>query len=237
MTRRKQEDAGDKAKLELPAAGLAAEILRELAGRRNPGQDGATPENSGADRRRERLFAFADRTAQRHPAAMPEAREESGQWVAFRLSGEIYALPVTHVEEIQRVAEITRVHGAPHPVRGIMNLRGGVLVVVDLRQRLGLQRADVQPESRVLVAAVRGRRLGLLVDEVLQVVHLLPSRIQEPPAEVRTERSGLVAGVYHLGEQLLVVLHPEQLLLLDSGPDPRAPREPSSPNDPEGKKR
>ena len=97
-----------------------------------------------------------------------------------------------------------------------------MLVVVDLRQRLGMERAPTQEQSRILVAAVRGRRLGLLVDEVLQVVHLLPSRIQEPPAEVKTERSELVAGVYHLGERLLIVLHPERLLLLDRTPAPRA---------------
>jgi purine-binding chemotaxis protein CheW len=210
MARHKDETDGRQG-LRLPESGLAEEILQLAAA-------AAVVPEPVADPHRERIFAFADRMAQRYPGAVEEEREEALPWVTFRLAGEIYALPVTHLEEIQRVAAITRVHGAPPTVRGIMNLRGGVLVVVDLCQRLGLKRAEVQPRSRVLVAAVRGRRLGLLVDEVLAVVGLLPSRIQEPPEEVRTERSELVAGVYHSGDRLFIVLHPERLLLLDSTP-------------------
>jgi purine-binding chemotaxis protein CheW len=90
-----------------------------------------------------------------------------------------------------------------------------VLAVVDLRVRLGLPAAALSSTSRIVAVAARERRVGLLVDAEQQVVKLLPSAVEPPPADVMTPRSEYIAGVYHWGEALLVLLDAERVLRLD----------------------
>ncbi len=222
------------APLRLPDSGLASDILASLA---RAGLRAAEPAPApvalprtaaAAARGPERLFAFADLLEQAGGAEETQ-REEPETWVTFTLGSEVYGMPVTHVQEILRVATITRVPRAPRPVRGITNLRGRVLVVLDTRVRLGLKRAEADERSRILVVQSRGRQIGLLVDAVQQVVRLYRSRVQPPPGEVMTEASIYVTGVYQADPGqgakafapgsaglLVILLDPDQLLLLDS---------------------
>jgi purine-binding chemotaxis protein CheW len=173
-----------------------------------------------------RIFSFAEsleRRAAQAPAAPPE-RPES--WVTFELAGERYALPVARVQEITRAHGITRVPHAPPPVRGIANLRGRVLVVVDLRLRLGLPPAAAGERSRILVVSARERSLGLLVDAAHQVVGLLPSRIEPPPPDLMDERSAYLAGVVQLDDSLVIALDVDQLLLVPE--DAETPSQPEA---------
>jgi purine-binding chemotaxis protein CheW len=210
------------ARISLPASGLASEILASFGG--SAGGEVAAPAvppvpPAVAFAGRESIYAFVDSLDSRAAReAKPEERPES--WVTFSLSGEIYALPVTHVQEILRIANITRVPHAPGPVRGITNLRGRVLAVVDLRVRLGLAPGEIGPDSRILVADARGRSIGLLVDAARQVLKILPSAIQPPPADVLTERSDFIRGVHHLDRDLVILLDVERVLLVEDG---RAP--------------
>jgi purine-binding chemotaxis protein CheW len=172
-----------------------------------------------------RIYSFADSLErQEAPPAAPVERPES--WVTFELAGELYALPVARIQEIQRAGGITRVPHAPRPVRGIANLRGRVLVVVDLRQRLGLPPATPDERSRILVVSSRERSLGLLVDAAHQVVGLLPSRIEPPPSDLVDDRSAYLAGVVQLDEKLVIALDIDQLLLVPEGGD--APIQPEA---------
>jgi purine-binding chemotaxis protein CheW len=226
----------------LPDSGLAAEVLASF-GREVTAEAPArrrTP--AAAARGPERLFAFADLLEQTGGGKEEAQREEPEIWVTFSLGGEVYGMPVTHVQEILRVGTITRVPRAPRPVRGITNRRGRVLVVLDTRVRLGLKRAETDPRSRILVVESRGRQIGLLVDAVEQVVRLLRSRVQPPPGEVMTAGSVYVVGVYQFAAGpgakafargsdqrqerlpsrdqrdglLVILLDPDRLLLLDS---------------------
>jgi purine-binding chemotaxis protein CheW len=216
-------------KLELPHSGLASEVLGKLHGEGAPAPEPSAP---AAPQRRaedplaapERIYAFADRLAgaAREAAEPPEELET---WVAFLLDGDTFALPVTHVHEIVRVAAITRVPHAPFPIRGITNLRGQVLPVVDLRLRLGLAAAAAPTEqSRILVATSRSRTVGLLVDAVAQVVRLAPSKVQPPPPDVMTERSEYIRGVYDLATELAILLDIGQVLLIPPTLEPPARR-------------
>lgn len=201
---------------ELPESGLAEDILaayeaREVAGEGNdPQQPVAGPE---------RLYAFVDRLERRGMQEAEEKKEEPETWVTFELAEEIYALPVSRVEEVLRVTGITRVPHAPAPIRGITNLRGRVLAVVDLRVRLGLKAAELTPQSRIVVVTSRERSIGLLVDAARQVVKLLPSGMQPPPADVMTERSDFLRGVYHTEESLIVLLDVDRVLWIHEGLD------------------
>ena len=168
--------------IELPPAGLAVDILE-----------------------------FADAVAARAETPEPRApRIET--WVTFQLAGEVFALPVTSVLEILRVAGITRVPHAPRVIRGVTNMRGKVLPVVDLRVRLGMADAEVTPQSRILVASSRGRLLGLLVDAVQQVERIDRDSVQPPPADVMTAQSDYITGVCQLGERLVILLDVELVL-------------------------
>jgi purine-binding chemotaxis protein CheW len=255
MTRRaRSSDGGGRANgpLRLPPSGLASEILAALKAGTLTG-DGPEPAAPpppvpsrlapAAARGPERLYAFADLLERESAGGGEEEREEPETWVTFALAGEVYGMPVSNVQEILRVGTVTRVPRAPRPVRGITNLRGRVLVVLDTRVRLGLKRAETDARSRILVVESRGRQIGLLVDAVLQVVRLLRSKVEPPPGEVMTAGSAYVTGVYQLDlgakafapgsdqpqerfpsrdqrdgllGRLLILLDPDRLLLLDS---------------------
>ena len=135
-------------------------------------------------------------------------------WVTFDVAGETYALPVGSVLEILRVAGITRVPHAPAVVRGVTNMRGRVLPVIDLRVRLGIAATDAGPQSRILVASSRGRLLGLLVDAVRHVERIDRGSVQPPPADVMTPQSDYITGVCHIGERLIVLLDADLVLVI-----------------------
>src|SRR5262249_55043810 len=150
------------------------------------------------------------------PAAPPEEPET---WVTFDVAGEIYALPVLCVEEVLRVTAITRLPYAPAPVRGITQLRGRVLPVVDLAVRLGAAPVAVGPQSRIVVVTARGRTLGLLVDAARQVMKLLPSAMEAPPPEVVSDQSDFLVAIVRRAESLVILLDVEKALLLPSWED------------------
>ena len=161
----------------------------------------------------EDLFTFADSVTV-EPQAPSAAPTRIETWVTFALAGETFALPVSSVLEILRVAGITRVPHAPRVVRGVTNMRGKVLPVVDLRVRLGIEAAEIMPQSRILVAASRGRLLGLLVDAVRQVDRIDRIAVQPPPPDVMTAQSDYIIGVSQLGERLVILLDVDLVLVV-----------------------
>jgi purine-binding chemotaxis protein CheW len=160
------------------------------------------------------ILAFADQlgTAALAPA-IPEEREL--HLVVFRLGKEEYAVPIAWVREVVRVSDITRVPHAPAHIRGVMNLRGRILPVVEIRTRLGLEPGELTPASRVVVADVERRVVGLLVDAVGQVTRVKESAISAPPDEVRAAGADAVTGVARVGRRLLILLDLSRTLRAD----------------------
>lgn len=198
----------DKEVVRLPSSGLAEEILASLAA------------GEPADPSPERLFSLVDRLTRNTGAAAAAPPEQPEVWVTFEVAGETYGLPVLCVEEVLRVTVITRLPFAPAPVRGITQLRGRVLPVVDLRVRLGAPAVAVGPQSRIVVVRSRGRVLGLLVDAARQVLKLLPSAMEPPPREVVSERSDFIVAVVRREETLVILLDVEKALLLPERLEP-----------------
>ncbi len=205
-------------KVTLPAFGFAADLLPKKAeepkaedAAMEPPPDPA-PEVDPSDPRR--IFAFADgleRAAVAEPEVAPIRLET---WVAFSLAGEVFALPVAPVREVVRVASITRVPHAPRPIRGVTNRRGRVIPVIDLRLRIELPATELGRASRVIVVSSRGRLLGLLVDAVHQVIHIDLQQVQPPPDDVMTVQSDYLRGVYHLDDQLILLLDLDRALII-----------------------
>jgi purine-binding chemotaxis protein CheW len=133
--------------------------------------------------------------------------------LTFGLDREEFGIPVTQVREVIRVAEITRVPQAPPHVRGVANLRGRILAVVELRSRLGLAPAELTPRSRVVVVEMRGRVLGLLVDTVSQVTKVPQASVVPAPEEVVSADAGYVTGVARWQSRLIILLDLDKALL------------------------
>lgn len=157
------------------------------------------------------VLEFADRlgTAPAAPAA-PEERQL--HLVVFHLGREEYAVPIGQVREVVRVTDVTRVPHAPLHIRGVMNLRGRILPVLEVRSRLGLEPAELTQRSRVVVAEIDRRMVGLLVDAVGQVTRLGERSVAAPPEEVRSAGGEAVTGVARLDRRLLILLDLERLL-------------------------
>ncbi len=149
-----------------------------------------------------------------------EVERELETWVTCHVEREIFALPVRQIQEILRVDKLTRVPHAPFPVRGVTNMRGHVLPVVDLRRRLGLEEVEIGRASRILVIDSKGRLVGLMVDAVQEVTEIDRLRVEEPPDDVMTDQSYYIQGVYHRGEDLFILLDADRVLEIRDGDQP-----------------
>jgi purine-binding chemotaxis protein CheW len=178
--------------------------------RKDDGTDGAgeglTP--GGPDR----VLLFADHLREQQPAVEPEKAQELEDWLLCRIERGVFALPIDQVQEVLRVDRVTRVPHAPHPVRGVTNLRGHVLPVVDLRVRLGLDTVAIGADHRIVVVRSKGRLVGLLVEAAEEVGTIDRLEIEEPPADVMTERSYHIIGVIQRGDDLVILLDVDSVL-------------------------
>jgi purine-binding chemotaxis protein CheW len=141
------------------------------------------------------------RAAAPRVAAVPDPQPVSRQFVVCALAGEEYALGVECVQEIIRYTQPRTVPSAPLGVRGVINLRGRIITVCDLTQRLGLAVAP-GPESKIVVVEADGEMMGLVVDDVTEVKTLAGDEI-EPPLRAG---DGAISGVARVGDRLLVLL-------------------------------
>ncbi len=157
------------------------------------------------------LLTYADTLAAAAAAESEAAAETPVAWVSFHLAERTYALPVDEVREVLRVAHVTRVPRAPAGVRGVTNMRGRVLPVIDLRVRLGMPAVAVGEASRILVVRGASGAIGLLVDRVEQIVPVLPSTVQPAPEEASVYTEAAV-GVVPATPRLLILLHLSRLL-------------------------
>ncbi len=138
--------------------------------------------------------------------------EEHVQIVTFSLAGEEYAFPIQEVQEIIRYAKPTEVPDVPPHVKGVIHLRSTVLPIIDLRTMLSLPAAATDEFTKVIVLRLAGKRFGLIVDRIHEVLRVRKAEIQRPPALV--ERSGReeIAGIVRKGDQTIMVLNSNALL-------------------------
>lgn len=145
-----------------------------------------------------------------------ESRDVSSQGelrlVVFKLADETYGVDITGVREIITLQPITRVPGAPEFVEGILNLRGHVIPVLDLRRRFNLPRAEATREARIMVVEVGDHTLGLIVDAVTEVLGVSAETV-EPPHELTVGVDvEFLQGVAKLDQRLVVLLNLQRLL-------------------------
>ena len=133
------------------------------------------------------------------------------QVVVFELGGERYGLDIGTVYEIIRHQPITAVPNAPSFVEGIINLRGRIIPVVDLRGRFGLAASAPTKASRIVVCEAAGHRVGLVVDAVTEVLMIPAEAIEPTPDLAGGTETGYLKGIAKLGERLIILLDLEGL--------------------------
>jgi purine-binding chemotaxis protein CheW len=163
------------------------------------------------------LLAFADWVSETsaQPSA-PGLADPERLYLAFDLDGEAYGVPVERVLEVLRVEEIQRVPRAPAHVRGVTNVRGAILPVVEVRTRIGLAPLALTPAARIVRLEVGGRSLGLLVDRVTGLQKVLASQV-EPAAGVVAGWSACLSGMAQGPFGLLALLDPDEIVKAAGG--------------------
>jgi len=132
--------------------------------------------------------------------------------VGFRIGRETFGVPISLVHEIVRVPDITSVPEAPDYVEGVINLRGKIISVVDLRKRFGETEIKAHKKNRILVVEVSGKLVGLMVDAASEVLKIPPSEIDLPPNVFEEGELNYVTGVGKLQSRLIILIDLTKIL-------------------------
>lgn len=137
------------------------------------------------------------------------------QLVTFGIGSEEFAVDILAVQEINRMMPLTRVPQSPVSVEGVINLRGKIIPVIDLRKRFDMEPAKNSDQSRIVVVEVHSRVLGFIVDRVSEVLRISSKIVEPAPAMVCSVDSDFVSGVAKLEDRLLILLDLPKLFVLE----------------------
>ena len=140
---------------------------------------------------------------------MVEEREYSNneeQLVVFKLAREEYGVSILNVQEIKRITEITRVPYTPEFIKGVMNLRGSVLPVFDLKKRLDLPDNEYSDDARIVIVKVDEVTLGVIVDAVSEVLTIGQENIEPPQVVAGGVIANYLSGIGKINDRLLILL-------------------------------
>ncbi|MBU1004139.1 MAG: chemotaxis protein CheW [Proteobacteria bacterium] len=134
------------------------------------------------------------------------------QLVTFSIGEEEFGVDILKVQEIIRTMEITKVPKAPEFVEGVINLRGNVIPIIDLRKRFGLETRIHDKHTRIIVIEINKMVVGFVVDSVSEVLRIPSNTVEPPPPVVSGLESEYISGVGKLEDRLLILLDLDRLL-------------------------
>ncbi len=143
--------------------------------------------------------------------AVDTSRSEQ-QLVVFDLASEAYGVDIGAVREIIRMQDITRVPRTPDFVEGVINLRGKVIPVVDLRKRFMVPVAEQTDDNRIVVVDIGGEDIGVVVDAVTEVLRILSDSVEPPSSVITTTDSDYLMGICKLESRMIILLDLERVL-------------------------
>lgn len=138
------------------------------------------------------------------------------QLVSFNIGTEEFGVDILKVQEINRMVDITKVPQAPGYVEGVINLRGKVIPIIDLRKRFSLELKEADKNTRIVVVDIGGNILGMIVDSVSEVLRLPANTIEPPPELVTGINSEYISGVAKLEDRLLIFLDLSKVVEMDA---------------------
>ena len=144
---------------------------------------------------------------------MASGKETSGvvQIVVAELAKEEYGIPIMQVQEIIKPPEITRIPNMPDFLEGIINLRGKIIPIIDLRKRFHLEEKGMTEETRVVVTNIEGQSIGLVADSVSDVIRLAQDSIDPIPSMMSQIDSEFLSGVGKLDKRIIILLNIEKV--------------------------
>jgi purine-binding chemotaxis protein CheW len=137
---------------------------------------------------------------------------DTRQIVVFALQSNEFGIDIGQVREIDRLVPITRVPRVPAHVEGIINLRGQLVPIVDLRTRLGMPHAAPTKMARIIVAEIGPRSIGMIVDEVREVVRIPTDQIEQSEGVLEGLANEFIGALARIGERLIILLDVEKVL-------------------------
>lgn len=133
--------------------------------------------------------------------------------IAFQLADKEYAIPVTHVQGIEKIMHITRVPKTPPYVKGVINLRGVVTPIIDLRERFNLPVTVNSDSTRIIIVMLNQMEVGFVVDSANDVLDIPVSAIEQQPEVVGSVEEEYISGVAKIDNRLLILLHLDKILV------------------------
>ncbi|NRF68520.1 chemotaxis protein CheW [Aquincola sp. S2] len=152
------------------------------------------------------------RIAQHEAARRAIAHARNGEYLTFRLGAEEYGIDILRVQEIRSYEQPTRIANAPAFLKGVVNLRGVIVPIVDLRLKLACETAEYNHFTVVIVLNVRGRVVGAVVDSVSDVLELGGEQIRPAPATNATIDTSYITGIGSVSERMLILMDIEALM-------------------------
>jgi purine-binding chemotaxis protein CheW len=131
---------------------------------------------------------------------------ESTQVVSFKLGPEEYGVDIAQVQEINRMVAVTNVPRAPVFMEGVINLRGQLIPIIDLRTRFGMPRAEHTKNTRIVVTEISSKRVGMVVDSVSEVLRLPLDAIEPAPDMITGVDTEYIRGVGKIDDRLIILL-------------------------------
>jgi purine-binding chemotaxis protein CheW len=151
-------------------------------------------------------------------AAIKERTQQSGdttegnQFLTFRLGDEVYGVDILRVQEIKGYTAVTKIPNQPGYIKGVMNLRGTIVPIVELRTKVGMETIDYTAHTVIVVVVVQGRIMGFVVDSVSDVLNIGKKDIQAPPKFGTKVDVSFLQGIAQCGDSLVALLNIDQLL-------------------------
>ncbi len=211
---RAKTQAAESAQTETSAAAKRATAKVKDRAKTQEAEPAQTETSASARRATSRLRSFAS-----------DATEHETQVVTFQLAKEEYAIDILQVQEIVMMTNITRMPKAPHFIEGIVNLRGQMIPIIDMRKRFALGETEHDAETRIIIVDI-GEIVGMVVDGVRDVIRLPDSAISPPPPMIQGISADYLKGIGQFDERLLIMLDLEKVLtaeeheiLRELGPD------------------
>jgi len=141
-----------------------------------------------------------------------KANSQLLQVVSFNIEDEEFGVDILKVQEIIKTSEITSIPDSPFHVEGVINLRGKVIPIIDLRIKLGSQKKAFDHKTRILVVEIDNKTIGFIVDSVKEVLRIPQDIIETPPKIVEGIKSDYITAICKLNNRLLILLDMEKIL-------------------------
>src|SRR5690554_4893080 len=137
------------------------------------------------------------------------------QYVVFNLDGQEFAVDINRVKTIEKVTPITRVPGARDFIMGVINLRGEVIPVIDMRRRMGMKPGKFNDESRIIIVVVNDMEVGMTADSANEVINIEDDQVEKNMEFSSNIDDSFVEGVGKAGKRIVVILNLERILKID----------------------